>query len=135
MRASDHDREQVAERLRKAAAEGRLLAEELEHRLARALRAQTYGELDPLVSDLPGGQAAVTRRRPLPPAPVLVLGAAAAVVAVAVLAVTVMVMASLFAAWGLWLVLAWWMFGRGRRSAHRHRGRAQVRYAHRRGLL
>jgi hypothetical protein len=133
MRASDLDREQVAERLRKAAAEGRLLAEEFEQRLAHALRARTYGELDPLVADLPGGQARVARRRSMPPAPVLVLGAFAAVVAVAVLAVTLMVFAGLFAAWGVWLVVAWWIFGRGRRAGHR--GRAQVRYVHRRGLL
>jgi Domain of unknown function (DUF1707) len=54
LRASDVDREQVAERLRDAAADGRLLAEELEHRLGTALSARTYGELDPLIADLPG---------------------------------------------------------------------------------
>ena len=53
LRASDSDREAVAERLRAAAAEGRIVAEELEERLATALRARTYGELDVLVADLP----------------------------------------------------------------------------------
>ena len=53
LRASDADREAVAERLRNAAAEGRLLAHELEERVARALRARTYGELDAVVVDLP----------------------------------------------------------------------------------
>lgn len=51
--ASDADRERVAERLRQAATEGRIMAHELEERLARALRARTYGELDLLVDDLP----------------------------------------------------------------------------------
>ncbi|HWE09222.1 MAG TPA: DUF1707 domain-containing protein [Solirubrobacteraceae bacterium] len=53
LRASDADREQVAERLRQAAAEGRLFADELEERLGAALSAKTYGELDEVVSDLP----------------------------------------------------------------------------------
>jgi hypothetical protein len=54
MLASDADRERVADRLRQAATEGRILAEELEERVSRALRARTYGELDELVADLPG---------------------------------------------------------------------------------
>ena len=66
LRASDSDREDVAERLRAATAEGRLLAGELEERLEVALKARTYGELDALVVDLPAPPAAVpaTRRRP-----------------------------------------------------------------------
>lgn len=40
-------------RLSQAAAEGRLQAEELADRLAAALSARTYGELDALLSDLP----------------------------------------------------------------------------------
>jgi hypothetical protein len=53
IRASDSDREQVAERLRQAAIEGRLTTDELEERLEAASAARTYGELDPLVADLP----------------------------------------------------------------------------------
>jgi hypothetical protein len=53
IRASDEDRDRVIERLRKAAAEGRIAAHELEHRVAAALKAQTYGELDATVTDLP----------------------------------------------------------------------------------
>jgi hypothetical protein len=66
LRASDSDREDVAERLRAATAEGRLLAGELEERLEVALRARTYGELDALVVDLPAPPATVpaARRRP-----------------------------------------------------------------------
>jgi hypothetical protein len=70
LRASDSDREDVAERLRAATAEGRLLAGELEERLEVALHARTYGELDALVVDLPAPPATVpaTRRRPGLPA-------------------------------------------------------------------
>jgi hypothetical protein len=53
LRASDADRDGVVERLREAAGEGRIAAHELEQRIADALRARTYGELDATVSDLP----------------------------------------------------------------------------------
>jgi hypothetical protein len=53
LRASDADREQVAERLQHAATEGRLLPDELDERLGTAFSARTYGELDALVADLP----------------------------------------------------------------------------------
>ncbi|TXS55346.1 DUF1707 domain-containing protein [Streptomyces sp. t39] len=60
MRASDAERERVAERLRDAVAEGRLDMEEFEQRLDAAYRARTYGELAPLVKDLPAPGTAVT---------------------------------------------------------------------------
>jgi hypothetical protein len=53
IRASDDDRERVAERLRHASTEGRLTADELEDRMHHALSARTYGQLDALVADLP----------------------------------------------------------------------------------
>ena len=53
LRASDLDREQIAERLQVAATEGRLRTDELEERLEATYSARTYGELDALVSDLP----------------------------------------------------------------------------------
>ena len=65
LRASDSDREDVAERLRAATAEGRLMAGELEERLEVALLARTYGELDPLVVDLPAPPATLPARRRL----------------------------------------------------------------------
>lgn len=46
----------VAERLRDATVEGRLLADELDARLELALSARTYGELAPLLADLPGSR-------------------------------------------------------------------------------
>lgn len=53
LRASDADRDRIAEVLRDAAAEGRLSIEELEERLNRAWNAKTYSELDGLTDDLP----------------------------------------------------------------------------------
>jgi hypothetical protein len=62
LRASDADREQIAEQLRRAATEGRLSPDELDERLGSALAAQTYGELDRLVADLPAPSRAPARR-------------------------------------------------------------------------
>jgi len=62
LRVSDADRDRVAERLRGAAGEGRLTADELEERLERALSARTDAELEPLVADLP--RPAPRERRP-----------------------------------------------------------------------
>ncbi|WP_323746635.1 DUF1707 SHOCT-like domain-containing protein [Catenulispora pinisilvae] len=53
MRASDADRDRVAEALREAYAEGRLDVEEHNERLDRTYQAKTLGELTPLLSDLP----------------------------------------------------------------------------------
>jgi hypothetical protein len=57
LRASDADRERVAEILRDALAEGRLDMAEFEERLDAAYRARTYGELAPITRDLPAGAA------------------------------------------------------------------------------
>jgi hypothetical protein len=72
LRASDADRERIVDRLRSAAAEGRLAAHELEHRVGAALGARTYGELDATVADLPSasparrpGAVATVREHPL----------------------------------------------------------------------
>lgn len=120
LRASDQDREHVAERLRNATAEGRLLAEELEERLATALRARTYGELDSLVADIPRGQ--VDRRRSTGvrtwAAPALGLVLAMTVVFALLIAV-VFIVTGVLAVWMLWVVAGWWFFGRGRHG-HRH---------------
>ena len=63
LRAADSDREAVTERLREAAAEGRLDPEELEERVHTALRARTYGELDDVLADLPARSRALDTRR------------------------------------------------------------------------
>lgn len=53
IRAADADREQTAERLRKAHAEGRLDIDEFQERLERCYEAKTLGQLGELVRDLP----------------------------------------------------------------------------------
>jgi hypothetical protein len=53
LRASDADREHVAELLGRAFAEGRLSTEEHSERLESVYAAKTMGELRPLVADLP----------------------------------------------------------------------------------
>ena len=55
LRCSDVDRDRVAEALRQAAGDGRLMLSELEERLDAAFRARTYGELEPITADLPQG--------------------------------------------------------------------------------
>jgi Domain of unknown function (DUF1707)/Cell wall-active antibiotics response 4TMS YvqF len=57
LRASDAERDAVAERLRTAAGEGRLTLDELADRLDAALRATTRAELEPLTVDLPATPA------------------------------------------------------------------------------
>ena len=64
LRASEADRNLVAERLYEATVDGRLLTDELDHRLGVALSARTYGELEPLVADLPGPRKVGPRERP-----------------------------------------------------------------------
>ncbi|MEU7582816.1 DUF1707 domain-containing protein [Streptomyces sp. NPDC041068] len=58
LRASDADREKVAEQLRDAMAEGRLDMTEFEERLDATYKARTYGELEPITRDLPSHGAA-----------------------------------------------------------------------------
>ncbi|GAB3560977.1 DUF1707 SHOCT-like domain-containing protein [Spelaeicoccus albus] len=55
LRASDADRERVAEILRTAFAEGRLDNGELDERLAAVWEAKTRDKLQPLIHDLPEG--------------------------------------------------------------------------------
>jgi hypothetical protein len=59
IRASDADRDRIADILREAMAEGRLTAEEHAERVDLVYRARTVGEFEPLVRDLPtqGGAA------------------------------------------------------------------------------
>jgi hypothetical protein len=64
LRASDADRDQIVDRLRMASAEGRLAVHELEHRVATALRARTYAELDATIRGLPGRRLSEGRSAP-----------------------------------------------------------------------
>jgi hypothetical protein len=54
LRASDHDRDQVADRLREALAEGRLTTDEHAERIEAVYAAKTYADLAPIIADIPG---------------------------------------------------------------------------------
>jgi hypothetical protein len=127
LRASDADREQIAERLRRAAGEGRILAEELEERLEAVFSSRTYGELDAVVADLPG--TTVRRheraRTPAIPRPAVIVALVFLLpVIISLLIAAVVVITTLFTAWALVLALGWWVFGhhgryhQGRRPMH-----------------
>lgn len=60
VRTSDGEREELAEIIRAAMAEGRLTLPEGEERLAAAYAATWRDELSPLVADLPDGAAAAS---------------------------------------------------------------------------
>src|SRR5258708_20720848 len=59
LRASHEDRDRVVERLRVAAGDGRLTADELDERLDVALTARAYGELEAVLADLPAAGPAL----------------------------------------------------------------------------
>jgi hypothetical protein len=64
LRATDADRERVAEQLRGAAAQGQLTFEELDERLDAAYAARTGGDLVPLTADLQLGAVAAAAAGP-----------------------------------------------------------------------
>ena len=113
LRASDADRDAVAERLRVAAVEGRLDADELDQRLHVALRARTYGQLERLLDDLPGAPAP---RRPggqvAVRATTLAIVLAVRLVALLVVATVVIALAALAAAWFIVRTVVWLMVSR-----------------------
>jgi uncharacterized protein DUF1707 len=109
IRASDADREYVAQRLQGAAAEGRILAEELEHRLEATFRARTYGELSAVLADLPreGHPGRPAPRIPLRLRPASVLALVVLFpMALAVAAAVIVALVALFTAWAVAVTLA-----------------------------
>jgi hypothetical protein len=63
IRVADADRDRAVDRLRRAAAEGRLEPDELEERVEAALASRTETELTALTSDLPSEKRRRRRRR------------------------------------------------------------------------
>jgi hypothetical protein len=70
IRASDADREQVAALLRHAIGEGRLTLAEVDERLHSVYAAKTFGELKPIIADLPGHELALPTPSVAAPIPV-----------------------------------------------------------------
>ncbi|MEU9476172.1 DUF1707 domain-containing protein [Streptomyces sp. NPDC048191] len=70
LRASDADRDRIADLLREALAEGRLTADEHAERVDGVLHAKTVGELEAFIRDLPAAhQGAAPGYTPVPPRP------------------------------------------------------------------
>jgi hypothetical protein len=112
LRASDADRDEIVDRLRKASAEGRLAAHELEHRVTTALKAQTYAELDATVADLTGNRVAHGRSAPQVALQTVRAHPALLLIAIPVAVVTV---ATLIAVTVLWSTLVLLLFVLGHR--------------------
>jgi uncharacterized protein DUF1707 len=130
LRASDADREAVAERLRQATVEGRLVAEEFEERLEAVFRSRTYGELDALVVDLPPRRIERRRQPERRPAfahwivPAIMLALLVPIAVALVIAAAVFLLTGMVAGWAIWLVVGWWVFG------HRYRAYPPRRRIH-----
>ena len=67
IRASDHDRQEVVDRLRGALEDGRLKMDEFVDRMGLAYQAVTYGDLAPLYADVPA-VGSKTGQKAAPPA-------------------------------------------------------------------
>jgi hypothetical protein len=105
----------VAERLKQAATEGRILAHELEDRLAAALRARTYGDLDDVVADLPGARLASRPRsrtrelivhQPIAAAVVLVVATFMVFILAAIVVAGLVALSSVWIIFGFCMLLA-----------------------------
>lgn len=121
LRASDADRDDAAERLRTAAAEGRLDTEELDERLGIAFSARTYGELDRVLVDLPSNVPARRRRAQVIPVAQSAFAVALPIVTTLAVVAAVVVVAAVAAAWWILWGLVWFFAcGRGSCSQRRH---------------
>ena len=102
MRAADADRDRTVERLRDAAAEGRLTPEDLERRVETALAARTYAELESVVADLPQPDAARPAAREH--------SELAGFLATSILLVTIWAVTGMGYLWPVWPILGWGVF-------------------------
>ena len=105
LRASDADRERVADRLRAAAGEGRLSADELEERLEAAFGARTEADLAPLTADLPAPRPEAARRSPRRRRRVRPDFGAYVCVSVMLVAIWALTGTGYF--WPIWAILGW----------------------------
>jgi anti-sigma factor RsiW len=113
LKASDAERDAVAEALRTNAAAGRLTPDELEQRLEQAYAARTRAELEPLLADLPPtDREAPPRPRPEPRR----LPAFSPVIAISVLLVAIWALTGAGYFWPVWPIGALVL------SAFKHRG-------------
>jgi hypothetical protein len=143
IRVSDADRDRVTAQLRDHFAAGRITPGELDERLSAALNAKTFGDLRPIMADLPGpvpaplGAAppplratpawAVRRRHPpFPPLILLTLLTALLIPGTGWLLAAFVNVILLF--WLMTFVAGIFAFGRPQRRWHHHGGRQRPRY-------
>lgn len=110
MRASDKDREQIVDRLRVAMDEGRLTLHEFDSRLQQVYSAKTYGELEPVLSDLPvqrvkSGRAVAATEPPSIPVWVKIMWTPWVFVNLLVLVIWLATGAGYF--WPIWVEAPW----------------------------
>jgi Domain of unknown function (DUF1707) len=110
LRIADADRERVAERLRRAAGEGRLAADELEERLEAAFGARTQADLTPLVADLPAERPPTGPRGPLRSGRSRGRGELRAFAATSLLLVAIWALTGAGYFWPVWPILGWGLF-------------------------
>ena len=124
IRASDADRDGVAEQLREHAASGRLSVDELDERLEVVFAARTLGELERPLADLPRAES----RRTLSPSTSAPFFGFAPLLGVAAILVAVWALSGAGSFWPIWVLLGLWWFGplrRRHRSEHSGRGPGQ----------
>jgi Domain of unknown function (DUF1707) len=109
LRVADDDRERVAERLRRAAGEGRLAPDELEERLEAAFAARTQADLAPIVADLPAEPPA----RPRPPRRGGGHRELRAFAATSILLIAIWALMGAGYFWPVWPILGWGVFALG----------------------
>ena len=108
MLASNAERDEVVEHLRRHAGEGRLDVDELEERVERALAARTRAELEPLLADLP--RKGRRSRRRLGPREAVALGSLASALLPLLGGIAILALAPAAFAWVGWTAIGWWFF-------------------------
>ena len=142
IRVSDADRDRVTAQLRDHFAAGRITPGELDERLSAALNAKTFGDLRPIVADLPGpvpaplGAAppplratpawAVRRRPPFPPLILVALLAALLIPGTGWLLAAFVNVILLF--WLMTVAVGAFAIGRSQPRWHQHGGWQRRRY-------
>jgi hypothetical protein len=123
VRASDAERDEVIERLRVHAGDGRLSVEELDERVARAYELRTRAELAGLLRDLPEAPAPAREARPARRASSDLAEHVRVYVLVNLLLVGIWLASGAGYFWPVWPILGWG-FGVAIHAACRPRGRA-----------
>lgn len=140
MRVSDADRERVADRLRRAHAEGRLDLLEYDERLASAYAARTEADLAPLTADLPAEPPSAPDPAPVPRPSRAVRGYAlalriefaawlfAGLLNLGIWAIVSIAGGSMVYPWWIWVVGPWGLVLLARIVGNRCRGSSSTRF-------